>query len=185
MGRQAFPVMLVLAALSGSSQAQLIVTDSDSPFVEQQQSPYLRTLSSAREKDLEEKKDLEQDVLVDAAISRVGSAFLAGDADELESCLVTGKRRIYLSLETDDGQRGHYGPGQVRQIFARLFREVETRSFRYDEDEVELRGGGAVFHADWKYVVLDTDEPVSERLEIKLEKGKSAWRVYEIHSTSR
>jgi hypothetical protein len=85
----------------------------------------------------------------------------------------------------DDSQQGHYGPGQVRHIFGRLFREVETRSFVYDPTDHERRGGTATFRADWTYVVLDTDEVVAERLEFKLEKGKSDWRIYYIRASSR
>ncbi len=188
MARQPFLVTLVLGALgalAGSVSAQIGVQERESTFGIQQPPVYLKSLTSTREKELEDKRDLETDVLVDATIDRVGRSFQTEDADELEACLVTGKRKIYLSLEIDDSQRGHYGPGQVRHIFGRLFREVETRAFIYDSTDVERHTGGATFRADWTYVVLDTDELVTERLQFKLEKGKSAWRIYEIRAASR
>lgn len=185
MVQQAFLVTLALAALAGSHSAQPGATESESPFTIQQPPVYLKSLTSMREKDLEDRGGLEMDVLVDATINRVRRSFRTGDADELEACLVTGKRKIYLSLEIDNHRRGHYGPGQVRHIFGRLFREVETRSFIYDSKEIERHSGGAVFRADWTYVVLDTDEVLTERLQFKLEKGKSDWRIYEIRAASR
>lgn len=185
MGRQGFLVVLAVATLAGTASGQWkLTTQSDGPFGVHQQSPYLRTLTSAREKDHEEREDLEKNALVEAAIGRVESAFLTGDADELEACLVTGKRRIYLSLESDDSEPSHYGPGQVRHIFGRLFREVETRAFS-SSGEVEQLSGSAVFRADWRYIVLETDEEVTDRLEFTLEEGPNAWRVFEIRSTSR
>ena len=191
MARQPFLVTLVLGvlgilgALAGSVSAQIGVHERENPFEIQQPPVYLKSLTSTREKEPEDKRDLETDVLVDATIDSVGRSFHAEDADQLEACLVTGKRKIYLSLEIGDSQRGHYGPGQVRHIFGRLFREVETRSFVYDPTEVERHGGGAAFRADWTFVVLDTDELLTERLQFKLEKGKSAWRIYEIRAASR
>ena len=152
----------------------------------QQPPVYLKSLTSTHEETPEEKKDLESDVLVDVTLERVGRAFRRGDADELEESLVSGKRKIYLALDIDDDtQQGHYGPGQVRHIFGRLFREVETRSFIYDPTDLERRSGTATFRADWTYVVLDTDELVTERLEFQLEKGKSDWRIYYIRASSR
>ena len=194
MVKQAFLVTYALgalgalAALAGSVSAQIGAIESESPFAIQQPPVYLKSLTSTPAKGREDKEDLEPDVFVDATINRVGRSFHTGDADELEACLVTGKRKIYLSLEIDDSQRGHYGPGQVRHIFGRLFREVETRSFIYDSREIERHSGGAVFRADWTYVVLETDEVVTERLQFKLEKGqesKSDWRIYEIRAASR
>lgn len=182
MARQAFLVTLALGAFTPSPSAQIYVGER----VSQQPPVYLKSLTSAHKETLEEKKDLETDVLVDATLDRVGRSFRRGDADELEACLVTGKRKIYLALEVDDdNQRGHYGPGQVRHIFGRLFREVETRSFIYDATDLERGRGVATFRADWTYVVLDTDELVTERVELKLEKGKSDWRIYEIRARSR
>jgi len=182
MARQVFMVTLALWALSASVSGQIYVGER----VVQQPPVYLKTLTSTHKENFEETRDLETDVLVDATLARVGRSFHNGDADELETCLVTGKRKIYLALEIDDdSQRGHYGPGQVRHIFGRLFREVETRSFIYDSTDIERHSGGATFRADWTYVVLDTDEPVTERIEFKLEKGKSDWRIYEIRTTSR
>ena len=186
MVREALLVTVALGALAGFVSAQSSVHERESPFMIQQPPVYLKkTLTTTRENDLEDKRDLETDILVDATLDRVGRSFHTGDADELEACLVTGKRKIYLSLEIDDSQRGHYGPGQVRHIFGRLFREVETRSFIYDSTKVEHHSGGATFRADWTYVVLDTDERVTERLQFKLEKGKSDWRIYEIRAASR
>ena len=182
MARQAFMVVLALWALSASVSAQVYVGER----VSQQPPVYLKTLTSTHKENLEEKRDLETDVPVDATLDRVGRSFLDGDADELETSLVTGKRKIYLALEIDgDSQRGHYGPGQVRHIFGRLFREVETRSFIYDSTDIERYSGGATFRADWTYVVLDTEGSVTKRIEFKLEKGKSDWRIYEIRTTSR
>ena len=112
-------------------------------------------------------------------------AFGNGDADALQSLLVTGKRKIYLALETGDSQRGHYGPGQVQHIFGRLFREVETREFDYDSRRVERYSGAADFRADWTYVILDTDEVVTERLQFKLEQDDDSWRIYEIRAATR
>ncbi len=188
MARQPFLVTLVLGvlgALAGSVSAQIGVHEQESPFGIQQPPVYLKSRTSTRGKELEDKRDLETDVLVDATIDRVGRSFHNEDADELEACLVTGKRKIYLSLEIDDSQRGHYGPGQVRHIFGRLFREVETRAFIYDSTDVGRHTGSTTFRADWTFVVLDTDELVTERLQFKLEKGKSAWRIYEIRAASR
>ena len=186
MIREAFLVTFALGALAGSVSAQSSVHERKSPFGVQQPPVYLKkTLTTTRKNDLEDKRGLETDILVDATLDRVRRSFHTGDADELEACLVTGKRKIYLSLEIDNSQQGHYGPGQVRHIFGRLFREVETRSFIYDSTKVEHHSGGATFRADWTYVVLDTDERVTERLQFKLEKGKSDWRIYEIRAASR
>jgi len=182
MARQAFLVTLVVTALTASVSAQVEIGER----VIQQPPVYLKTLTSTHKEPLEETKDLETDVRVDATLDHVGSSFRRGDADELEACLVTGKRKIYLALEIDDDtQPGHYGPGQVRHIFGRLFREIETRSFNYDATDLERRGGVATFRADWTYIVVDTDELVTERLQFELEKGKSDWRIYEIHASSR
>ena len=186
MVRQVFLVIIAQVALAGSVSAQIGVHERESRFGIQQPPVYLKkALTTTRAEELEDKRDVETDVLVNATLDRVGRSFHTEDADELEACLVTGKRKIYLSLEIDDSQRGHYGPGQVRHIFGRLFREVETRSFIYDSTQVEHHSGGATFSADWTYVVLDTDEPVTERLQFKLEKGTSDWRIYEIRAASR
>ena len=187
MVTEAFLVTIVLGALGALPvSAQISVHERESPFGIQQPPVYLDKTLTTRENDLEDKRDLETDILVEATLDRVGRSFHTGDADELEACLVTGKRKISLVLEIDDNsQRGHYGPGQVRHIFGRLFREVETRSFIYDSTDIERHSGSATFRADWTYVVVDTDEPVTERLEFKLEKGKSDWRIYEIRTTSR
>ncbi len=184
---QVFLVIITItqAALAGSPFAQIGVPEQESPFAIQQPPVYLKTLTSTRAEALEDEGDLQADVLVNATLDRVGRSFHTGDADELEACLVSGKRKIYLSLGFDDNQRGHYGPGQVRHIFGRLFREVETRSFIYDSTKVERHSGNATFSADWTYVVLDTDEAVTERLLFKLEKGTSDWRIYEIRAASR
>lgn len=183
MARQAFLVTFALGAFTVPASAQIYIGGER----EIQQPPvYLKTLTSTHKETLEETRDLETDVLVDATLGRVGRSFRRGDADELEECLVSGKRKIYLALEIDDdSQRGHYGPGQVRHIFGRRFREVETRSFIYDPTDLERRSGTATFRAEWTYVVLDTDELVTARLEFKLEKGKSDWRIYEIRASSR
>lgn len=192
MGRHAFFVTLALAASAALVSAEtgprghLVPTASKNPFLTEQQAPvYLKSLTSAREKEGSEAEDLGSDVHVYDAIDRVGRAFSTGDADALQALLVTGKRKIYLSLETDDGQPGHYGPGQVRHIFGRLFGEVDTRDFDYDSREVERFSGAAVFRADWSYVVVDTDDLVTERLQFKLEQDDDEWRIYEIRAATR
>ena len=186
MGRQAFLVTVALVAFAASAPAQCIPTESGSPFVVEQQAPvYLKSLTSAREKADPEAEDLESDVLVYHAIDRIARAFSTGDAARLQELLVTGKRKISLSLETGDSRQGHYGPGQVLHIFERLFGEVDTREFDYDSREVERYSGAAVFRADWTYVVVDTDERVTERLHFKLEQDDDEWRIYEIRAATR
>lgn len=179
---------VAIGAASGVATAQLREISFDSPYSSSTQQPpvYLKkSLTSARNKERESTEDIEVEIPIDESISRLGQAFHGGDAETLESCLVSGKRKIYLALEIDDPQQGHYGPGQVRHIFARLFRELETRSFVYDTREITRQNGSAVFRADWTYVVLDTDEVVTERLQFKLEEGASDWRIFEVRATSR
>ncbi len=181
-------VLTLSGVTSGDSFAQIRAVEIGRPHSSSTQQPpvYLKkSLTSARDKERERAEDVEVDVLVDDTIGRLGQAFHAGDAETLESCLVTGKRKIYLALEIEDPQRGHYGPGQVRHIFGRLFRELETRSFVYDSREITHENGSAVFRADWTYVVLETDEVVTERLQFKLEEGASDWRIFEIRAASR
>lgn len=185
MQRKAFFVTLALAILVGVAGAQIPGLEPEDPFAVQEQPVYLKSLTSGREKKLESREDIEEDFLLDRAINGVGRAFELGDPDVLESHLVAGKRRIYLALDIDEHRRGHYGPGQVRHIFGRRFRDIETRSFVYDSSEIERQNESAVVRADWTYVVLDTDEVVRERLQLKLEKGSSDWRVYEIRAASR
>jgi len=186
MGRQALLVALMLAVFTVAASAQWVPTKWRSPLVREQQAPvYLKSLTKARDEKGAEGEDLEAEARLYDSIDRVGRAFRAGDADVLEGCLVSGKRKIYLLLETDDGQKGHYGPGQVRHIFARLFREIETRDFEYDSRELERYSGAIVFRADWTYVVVDTDELVTERLQFKLEQTDDDWRIYEIRAATR
>lgn len=185
---KSFLVVFALVLTSETSPAQIREIRIDNPFsgVIQQPPVYLKkSLTSARDKERDLAEDIDEDVLVEETINRLGRAFDAGDAETLESCLVTGKRKIYLALEIDAPQPGHYGPGQIRHIFGRLFRELETRSFEYDSREIRRQSGGAVFRADWTYVALDTDEIVTERLQFKLEKDAGDWRVFEIRAASR
>jgi hypothetical protein len=177
---------LALAMASGPTSAQVRQVEFGSAMSSQQTPVYLKhSLTSARDKEREEREDADLEIPVDETISRVGQAFHQGDADALESCLATDKRRIYLALDIDDQKQGHYGPGQVQHIFARLFRTIETRSFVYDSREIERQSGGAVFRADWTYLVLDTDEVVTERLQFKLDKGADDWQIYEIRAATR
>lgn len=193
MVRKAFLVALGLATLSSATSAQIrdkgredaLRIGSQDPFAKQDPPVYLKTLTSREEDNPETRKEIEKDHLLDETINRLGRAFELRDPEALESCLVTGKRRIYLALDIDEQRRRHYGPGQVRHIFGRLFRDIETHSFVYDSSEVEHQSGGAVFRADWTYVVLDTDEVVTERLQFKLEQSADDWRVYDIRAASR
>jgi len=179
--------------MSSAAFAQIGVGERDDPlrirkrdpFAGQDPPVYLKTLTSREGNDPETREDIEEDHRLDETINRLGRAFELRDPEALESCLVTGKRRIYLALDIDEQRRRHYGPGQVRHIFGRLFRDIETRSFVYDSSEIEHQSGGAVFRADWTYVVLDTDEVVTERLQFKLEQGANDWRVYDIRAASR
>jgi hypothetical protein len=176
--------MLAAFAVSGAAQSYDIQVEP--PFTVGQQAPiYLKSLSPGREGEREESEDLEVEARLDETINRVGRAFQSGDADALEACLVDGKRKIYLSLETHDGRQGHYGPGQALHIFDRMFRDVETREFLYDSRQTERFGKAAVFRADWSYVVLETDELVTERIHFKLEQDGNDWRIYEIRGATR
>lgn len=196
MGRLLLFIATVVVATSLPGEAQLVPPpgrdDARTPWgwgpseteSDGQEPPvYLKSLTSGRDRKLESAENLETDPSVDETINRVGRSFESGDAAELERCLVTGKRKIFLSLELGDEKRGHYGPGQVRHIFDRLFRDVESRRFTYDAREIERQNGSVVFRADWEYVVLDTDEEVTERLQFTLEKDKSDWRIFEIRAT--
>jgi hypothetical protein len=185
MVRKGFLVLLALVLTSEIAPAQIREIESALSGSVQQPPVYLKkSLTSARDKERESAEDIDDDdVLVEETINRLGRAFDAGNAQTLESCLVTGKRKIYLALEIDEPQPGHYGPGQVRHIFGRLFRGLETRSFVYDSREITRQSGAAVFRADWTYVVLDTDELVTERLQFKLDAND--WRVFEIRAASR
>lgn len=186
VGRQALLIAVVLTVLAASGSAQWHDIELGSPLSVSQQSPvYLRSLTSGREEGRENNENLEAEVRLDDTINRVGRAFRTGDADALESCLVTGKRKIYLSLETHDSRQGHYGPGQALHILDRLFRDVETREFLYDSRQTEHFGEGAVFRADWSYLVLETDELVTERLHFKLEQDGKDWRINEIRGATR
>lgn len=184
MARKAFLIALATLGVAASGWAQWTPSHSAHPFIGEQQAPvYLKSLTSAREKANRESEDVESEALVYDTIESIGHAFSTGNADTLQSLLVTGKRKIYLALETGDSRDGHYGPGQVRHIFGRLFDEVETREFDYDSREVERFSGAAAFRADWTYVVVDTDELVTERLQFKLEQDGDEWRIYEIRAT--
>ena len=71
----ALGVLGTLAVLAGPASAQISVHERKSPFEIQKQPPvYLKSLTSTREKELEGKRDLETDVLVDATIDRVSLA---------------------------------------------------------------------------------------------------------------
>lgn len=194
MARKAFLLALGLVTLSRVASAQIGMGEREDPLRLRSQDPlatqdppvYLKSLTSREgKKNLETREEIEEHHLLDETINRLGRAFELRDPEALESCLVTGKRRIYLALDIDEQRRRHYGPGQVRHIFGRLFRDIETRSFVYDSSEIEHQSGGAVFRADWTYVVLDTDEVVTERLQFKLEQSANDWRVYDIRAASR
>ena len=138
----------------------------------------------------EEKIDVEaedfeaDDLLVERAIDCVGRAFARGEGRELGDCL-TKKTRVYLSIEAGGKKADNYGTSQLKFIFDQIFREVKTQSFRYDSRDVERFKDIAMLTAEWTYVILDKDEEVTEYLQFSLEKGESAWRVFEIHSVSR
>ena len=135
--------------------------------------------------DAEEAEGFESDdLLVERAIDCVGRAFARGEARELGDCL-TKKPRVYLSVEAGGKKADNYGTSQLKFIFDQIFREVKTQSFRYDSRDVERFKDIAMLTAEWTYVILDKDEEVTEYLQFTLEKGESAWRVFEIRSVSR
>ncbi len=163
---------LVLVAAVG-------VADS-SPSTWSQQPTYLKKLMS-RENAPSEKKEartLEELVL---ASDHVRNAFEQGDPGELESCL--GPQKVFVLLGSED-EPGFYGGDQLRFMLERLFRERETRAFRSSTHDIEIADDdNATMRADWTYIVLDSDDEVTERLRFQFEKKNESWWLSEIKSS--
>ena len=178
MGKQAVLVILGLVFASALAYGQ-------NPKYLENLERLINKAHAPEEKIDEEAEDFEaDDLLVERAIDCVGRAFARGEARELGDCL-TKKPRVYLSVEAGGKKADNYGTSQLKFIFDQIFREVKTQSFRYDSRDVERFKDIAMLTAEWTYVILDKDEEVTEYLQFTLEKGESAWRVFEIRSVSR
>ncbi len=178
MGKQAVLVILGLVFASALAYGQ-------NPKYLENLERLINKAHAPEEKIDEEAEDFEaDDLLIERAIDCVGRAFARGEARELGDCL-TKKPRVYLSVEAGGKKADNYGTSQLKFIFDQIFREVKTQSFRYDSRDVERFKDIAMLTAEWTYVILDKDEEVTEYLQFTLEKGESAWRVFEIRSVSR
>jgi hypothetical protein len=171
-------VSLLLASLSLGPLTAPVQKKKDRPSYFKYLSNHIEEEEAPTAEDIRSKDELRE------PIGRIGAAFEAGNASELEDCLV--RSRIFLSLRAKGDQKGFFGPSQIKFMFDRLFEQRETRAFTYDSKELDFaRDGSVSFEATWTYVLLDEDELVTELLRFKMERSGDDWRVSEIRSTPR
>ena len=150
-----------------------------------QEPKFLKSLVKSTESNKTESSEVDVDADITETMNRIALAFEEGDAELLESCLVTGKRRVFFSLDAGEHEPGHYGRDQVKFMLDDVFNDVQTKSFRFDTRDLSSRSARASFRAEWTYMSMDADETVTEFLRFRLERTKEDWRIVEVRSVSR
>lgn len=132
---------------------------------------------------VEENND-DRDEDLQQTIYEVRLSFLERETERLEKCFA--EKKVFISLRSRAGEAGYYTRSQLHFIFDKVFRDLQTRSFKYSPRDITLsKDGRAFFRSEWTYMVLGSDDVVTEHLHFSFEKDKGSWQIYELKAVSK
>lgn len=130
------------------------------------------------------KPDQPVDERLSRTLDEIRRSFLDRDSRRLDACL--GEKKVFFSIQSRAAEAGYYTRSQLRFIFEKIFRELQTRSFNLAPEDVTVsEENQAFFRTEWTYVPAGSEVAVTEHLHFSFAKDKNGWRISEIKAAPK